>query len=1164
MLRRRIFNFFCCTLVLLIGQAIATAQINPTQSVRYRYEVVATSNPNLELYGAPSINDIGDVAFAGKLNGGGAVFIGDGPGRYWQLLPNFNQSNHIFGGTVVINNQKQVIAHETVTGTSPLVNILRLIDGNTTNSSTIIAAANLYQYDDYDQLYPTGLSLNDDYNEVGWVGRLGQQTTILGTGVRPNFNERVLRSTGGTPRPVRSVTGYTVTRVGNLATDDLMVYYPDMTPCCRVAGAADGFTAVGQSPGISDGGEAIVFYGVLSEAGAQAVGLTAGPGIFAAVEVAPEQRQLFRLTGRLVENNSATGGNDDGVCDTGETCQPGELGFTQAGQPVTYNSFDTIERVDVGYEAAGLPGIQDDVITVSYLGTPSTANDTSGQTFSNQKGLWTLTATMKLEGGELRVKPARHVPVVQVGDTIENQAVTDILVFDQIGDNNSRVAFTAVTATGRMIVTAETARTPVIFVPGIGGSRLIGENGDEVWLNLNSISMLGEIGKVDHNRLSLDPEPTPEKMSVPGVVLRAKIRGREVPNIPLSMFEKANVYESIINRLIIEGYDEYKVTHESDRTTTGCQDESQRADNPTLFVFAYDWRKSNVENARALRDYIGCVKKFYGQNAKVDIVAHSQGGLLSRRYILDNVGTHSVNRMVTIGSPWLGAPKAIEILKNGNFIDGVDPETVKRISLFFTGMHELFPSLLYDERATSNNYISNFGSAFSEQGADVNQNGIAVERYSYGQLIDWLNQQNPRATDARIPLLGDATKNFHDDKPAQDNWSSDTSGVKYFHIYGQQAEKRTTVRVFAGVRQCSIINILSICQEGEVYYDVIKGLGDETVPTISAERWESPYYDKSQPKNDFFLPSTGSSSDSEVQHNGLTRNPVVQDAMVAFLRDGTLTTNSPTDSPTSLSRASATSNSAKKKEPTVVSERRKAMAKSTRENFQAPQGSEPVQAPSYYFKAFGINFVEVVDQDGYSNIGNNDNPMGIVPGMSHSPLGRAAHLIMLTPTRRYTLKFKVTEPMFLEILKGVGNVSPMEAVRYRDLNLPMNVYAMLELSPEGISNLRYDKNGDGVFETVVQPTAHLLGTAALDMTPPTIQVNELTQPVRQLVINATDTETGVRQVMYSFDGKHYEKYLAPIPLSLAQAGVLYVLADDNAANRSLPPVRYQFVALPLP
>lgn len=1146
MLRRRIFNFFCCTLVLLIGQAIATAQINPIQGVHYRYEVIAASNPNLELYGAPSINDMGDVAFAGKLNGGGAVFIGDGPGSYWQLLPNFNQSNHIFGGTVVINNQKQVIAHETVTGTSPLVNILRLIDGNTTNSSTIIAAANLYQYDDYDQLYPTGLSLNDDYNEVGWVGRLGQQTTILGTGVRPNFNERGLRSTGGTPRPVRSVTGYTVTRVGNLATDDLMVYYPDMTPCCRVAGAADGFTAVGQSPGISDGGEAIVFYGVLSEAGAQAVGLTAGPGIFAAVEIAPEQRQLFRLTGRLVENNSATGGNDDGVCDTGETCQPGELGFTQAGQPVTYNSFDTIERVDVGYEAAGLPGIQDDVITVSYLGTPSTANDTSGQTFSNQKGLWTLTATMKLEGGELRVKPARHVPVVQVGDTIENQAVTDILVFDQIGDNNSRAAFTAITGSGRMIVRAETDKTPVIFVPGIGGSRFVAKDNTELWLNLNVVG----INTVNHERLTLDPDQSPETLKVPGAVMRAKVNGLPIPSAPLAAFDKGNVYESIVNQLKNEGYDEYVVTDENQRTTSGC-DENQRPNKPTLFVFAYDWRRTNAANAEKLRDYIGCVQKLHGPNTKVSIVAHSQGGLLTRRYILDNVGTHSVEKVVTIGSPWLGAPRAIEVLKNGNFIEpGVDKEVVKRIVPFFTGMHELFPSKLYDERANSINYRSDYGPAFSEQGWDVNENGTAIEQYSHGQLIDWLNVQNSRAPSADIPLLGNATKIFHDDNVLQDDWRSDTSGVKYFHIYGQQSTRDTTVRVFAGVRQCDTLDILNGCRPGELYYDVIKGKGDGTVPTISAERWESPYYDRNQPKNDFFLPGTGYIEDQLVEHNGLTRNKVVQDAVIAFLKDGKLP-----EALASLSQERATS----------VAAKRKGTIKQMEANHSTTQTSEPVERPAYYAKVFGVDFVEVIDQDNNSNNDPNNNPLGFVPGISYSSLGRAAQLITATTERSYTLKFKVgNEPLLLEILKGIGNVRPMEAVRYRDLNLPLNVYAKLELSPKGVSNLRYDRDGDGVFETVVQPTAHLSGTAALDMTPPTIQVNEVTQPVRQLVINATDTETGVRQVMYSFDGKHYEKYLAPIPLSLAQAGVLYVLADDNAANRSLPPVRYQFVALPLP
>lgn len=1067
----------------------------------------------------PPLNDIGDVAFAGKLNGGGAVFIGDGPGRYWQLLPNFNQSNHIFGGTVVINNQKQVIAHETVTGTSPLVNILRLIDGNTTNSSTIIAAANLYQYDDYDQLYPTGLSLNDDYNEVGWIGRLGQQTTILGTGVRPNFNERVLRSTGGTPRPVRSVTGYTVTRVGNLATDDLMVYYPDMTPCCRVAGAADGFTAVGQSPGISDGGEAIVFYGVLSEAGAQAVGLTAGPGIFAAVEVAPEQRQLFRLTGK-----------------------PAELGYTQSGQPISFNSYDSNERVDVGYESDGLPGIQDDVVTISFGGTPNTASDSPEQQFSNQRGLWTLTAKINVDAGGIQIALDKAIPVVQVGDAIEGQAITNFSVSDQIGDNNSRVAFAAETSTGRMIVRAETDKTPVIFVPGIAGSRLVGADGKEVWLDFSA----------DHNRLSLDPDPTPEEMTVPGAILRAKYSY----SIPTGA---GDVYESIINRLINEGYDEYNVTKESQRTTAGC-DLSQRPNQPSLFVFAYDWRKSNVENAGKLNEYIGCIKQFYGPNTKVNIVAHSQGGLLTRRYILDNPGAHNIDKMVTIGSPWLGAPKAIEVLKNGNFFEPipvigyelVKRETVKKIAPFFTGFHELFPSQLYYERAIDPLLQADFGPPFREQGWDINGNGNAFEPYNPAQLVGWLDAQNPRAK----PLLGNAMTTFHD-KFGQDDWSADASGIKYLHIYSQQDTPATTVNVFAAIRECSILDTLNNCRSGENYYDVVKGSGDGTVPTISAERWWSPFYNSSQPKNDYPLFGTTPAEDSEFEHRKLPSSLKVQDATLAFLRDGTLPDSSSSSPGLYQNKQSSTQNK-------QSSTQRKNMTEQGSANSEIPPSLRPRNS-GYYFKSFGIDFVEITDQDGRTNSPqNNPNyPLSEIPGVTYSFLGRAALLITASTKGRYTLKFKVTEPMFVEVIKGVGNINPMEAVRYRDLNLPMNVYAKLELSPEGISSLRYDKNGDGVFETVVQPTAHLSGTAALDMTPPTIQVNELTQPVRQLVVNATDTETGVRQVMYSFDGKHYEKYLAPIPLSLAQAGVLYVLADDNAANRSAP-VRHQFVALPLP
>lgn len=1106
MLRRRIFNFFCCTLVLLIGQAAATAQINPIQGVHYRYEVIAASNPNLELYGAPSINDIGDVAFAGKLNGGGAVFIGDGPGSYWQLLPNFNQSNHIFGGTVVINNQKQVIAHETVTGTSPLVNILRLIDGNTTNSSTIIAAANLYQYDDYDQLYPTGLSLNDDYNEVGWVGRLGQQTTVLGTGVRPNFNERVLRSTGGTPRPVRSVNGYTVTRVGNLATDDLMLYYPDMTPCCRVAGTADGFTAVGQSPGISDGGEAIVFYGVLSEAGAQAVGLTAGPGIFAAVEVAPEQRQLFRLTGK-----------------------PAELGYTQSGQPISFNSYDSNERVDVGYESDGLPGIQDDVVTISFGGTPSAANDSPEQQFSNQRGLWTLTAKINVDAGGIQIAPDKAVPVVQVGDAIEGQAITNFSVSDQIGDNYSRVAFAAETSTGRMIVRAETDKTPVIFVPGIAGSRLVGEDGKEVWLDLSA----------DHNRLSLDPNPTPEKMTVPGVVLQAKY-GYSIP-----VFIGGDVYKSIITRLINEGYDEYKVTNESQRTTEGC-DLSQRPNQPSLFVFAYDWRKSNVVNAGELQKYIGCVKQFYGPNTKINIVAHSQGGLLTRRYILDNAGAHSIDKMVTIGSPWLGAPKAIEILKNGNFlqkygINFINPETVKGIAPFFTGMHELFPSKLYDERATSSiYYLNDYGSPFREQGWDLNGDGNPYERYSHSQLVEWLDKQNPRAN----PLLGKAMAEFHDNA-GQDDWRGDASGVKYLHIYGEQGTDATTTRVLASTKsECSIIETITRnCNIGEQYYAIDKGPGDGTVPTISAERWFSPYYDSGQPKNDYPLFGTNSTEDSEYEHVSLTSSPKSQDAVIDFLRNGT------------LPDSSVSFNQSARAVPEVKSQK---MIGQRNLSIGAGQSSSPAKQLGYYVTVLGVNFVEISDDDGNSNTRVDANHFG-VPGIySYDTLGRAAQLITTTTEKHLTFKFKTgNEPILVEVLKGVGNKRPQEAVRYRDVTISANVNVKIELSPKGISDLRYDRDGNGSYETIIQPTAHLYDTAALDTTPPTVQISEDALTTRQLVVNAMDNETGVRHIMYSFDGRRFQKYLAPIQISLEQTGTLFVFADDNAANRSTP-IRYSF------
>jgi len=102
------------------------------------------------------------------------------------------------------------------------------------------------------------------------------------------------------------------------------------------------------------------------------------------------------------------------------------------------------------------------------------------------------------------------------------------------------------------------------------------------------------------------------------------------------------------------------------------------------YVFHYDWRQDNVISAGLLADFIDQIQKDYGSpNLKVDIVAHSMGGLIARYYIRygkqdvinDNdfdkkitmYGGDHVRRVILLGTPNLGSVKTLNL-----FIDGVD------------------------------------------------------------------------------------------------------------------------------------------------------------------------------------------------------------------------------------------------------------------------------------------------------------------------------------------------------------------------------------------------------------------------------------------------------------------------------------------------------------
>jgi hypothetical protein len=110
---------------------------------------------------------------------------------------------------------------------------------------------------------------------------------------------------------------------------------------------------------------------------------------------------------------------------------------------------------------------------------------------------------------------------------------------------------------------------------------------------------------------------------------------------------------------------------------------------------------------------------------------------------------------------------------------------------------------------------------------------------------------------------------------------------------------------------------------------------------------------------------------------------------------------------------------------------------------------------------------------------------------------------------------------------------------------------LLTITPQGGGDLRYDTNGDSVFVGRVAPTASVTGAAANDIAPPEITPTH-SGPLSQMTITltATDSGSGVKQLLYSFDGVHFQTYTEPFAVNATQSPLVYAFADDNIANRS--------------
>ena len=172
-----------------------------------------------------------------------------------------------------------------------------------------------------------------------------------------------------------------------------------------------------------------------------------------------------------------------------------------------------------------------------------------------------------------------------------------------------------------------------------------------------------------------------------------------------------------------------------------------------IYLFSYDWRKSNVETAQKLDAFIDEITD--GGKVKVDIIAHSMGGIVSAHYLRNH--DEKVDKYLSLGTPYEGAPSAYNTLASRSFIGGYGDMLLERffgikpeVSNSFIGLIELLPTQrmiekypyqhVYNENLNSFNRILNSSyrnyDEILKAATDANASEIAnLETVDYGMAL---------------------------------------------------------------------------------------------------------------------------------------------------------------------------------------------------------------------------------------------------------------------------------------------------------------------------------------------------------------------------------------------------------------------------------------------
>jgi pimeloyl-ACP methyl ester carboxylesterase len=208
---------------------------------------------------------------------------------------------------------------------------------------------------------------------------------------------------------------------------------------------------------------------------------------------------------------------------------------------------------------------------------------------------------------------------------------------------------------------AAQSQNPVIIIPGLTGSKLVNKNnGMTVWFRITK-------SKTDDLRLPISTDISHMRDSlVPADILR---------EVKIRLLPTYDIYGGLVKSLVERG-NYHEETWDVGRGAPGA-----------VYVFAYDWRLDNVQNARLLMRKIAALKlRLRKPGLKFDIIAHSMGGIIARyaamygnaplglgtrKYVPTWAGARDLDKVVLLGTPNEGSVLAMTSLFNGLRLGGI-------------------------------------------------------------------------------------------------------------------------------------------------------------------------------------------------------------------------------------------------------------------------------------------------------------------------------------------------------------------------------------------------------------------------------------------------------------------------------------------------------------